>query len=643
MNRETLVKASVLKIGNVVSVEGRFVKIKVDKAKNASHLLYDGETLKNVSVGSYIKIAKGFEQIVGKIEGEYIAEDRTFIPKEYRDEKEKIRRILNVSLLGFYKNGEFQRGIRELPLLDNECFLLDEIEFAEIHNFVTPKDEPLEIGSLAMEKGMSVAVGLNSLFASHIGIFGNTGSGKSYTLAKLYHELFAKFKSSEAFKRNAYFFLIDFNGEYVNGDGNQRDNVIVDERLKNIFRLSTRPDEANDNRDRYPITSEMLNDPVIWMIVLEATEKTQAPFLRRSMTSGFIEEKVSNRDDAEAFIKELILAVTTYKDRTLERALVINLLNDVNDATTSYSTGFDNPIQFFDRHLKYHNQNSEFYLEERTGTTYSSDANFRTKVENALNGIQIHVDRANPIEKIRLKVIFNYYYEIIRGYSNKEHISPLVKRLERRIDDLAKVITVKDDGLTDGAKNFTIVSLKDVNVHMRKMLPLLFCKHLYEKKKEEGCKDKFLNIIIDEAHNILSSSSQRESEQWKDYRLETFEEIIKEGRKFGVFLTLASQRPYDISQTIISQLHNYFLHRLINNKDIEAIEKTVAYLDKVSFDSLSILPTGTCVLAGLVAQIPVIVDIGIIDEKYKPFNQTIRPTQYWVDDEGGDDDFDIFT
>ena len=78
----------------------------------------------------------------------------------------------------------------------------------------------------------------------------------------------------------------------------------------------------------------------------------------------------------------------------------------------------------------------------------------------------------------------------------------------------------------------------------------------------------YLNLIIDEAHNILSEESQRESEQWKDYRLETFEEIIKEGRKFGVFLTLASQRPVDISPTIISQLHNYFLHRLINEQDI---------------------------------------------------------------------------
>jgi DNA helicase HerA-like ATPase len=66
---------------------------------------------------------------------------------------------------------------------------------------------------------------------------------------------------------------------------------------------------------------------------------------------------------------------------------------------------------------------------------------------------------------------------------------------------------------------------------------------------------------------------------------------VKEGRKFGVFLTIASQRPHDISETIVSQLHNYFLHRLVNNLDVHAIERAVAYLDAVSFESIPILGT----------------------------------------------------
>jgi hypothetical protein len=164
---------------------------------------------------------------------------------------------------------------------------------------------------------------------------------------------------------------------------------------------------------------------------------------------------------------------------------------------------------------------------------------------------------------------------------------------------------------------------------MRKILPLLLCKQLYEEQKEKNSETTYLNIIIDEAHNILSRDSDRESEQWKDYRLETFEEIIKEGRKFGVFLTIASQRPSDISSTIISQLHNYFLHRLINNNDILAVEKTISYLDKLSFEYLPILPTGTCILAGLTAQVPVVIDIGKIEDKYEPNNKTRSLIKNW--------------
>jgi DNA helicase HerA-like ATPase len=191
---------------------------------------------------------------------------------------------------------------------------------------------------------------------------------------------------------------------------------------------------------------------------------------------------------------------------------------------------------------------------------------------------------------------------------------------------IKRLIEVSDRPLM--ASPFTVISLRHVNLEMKKVLPLLICRQLYDDKKQPGAPE-YLNIIIDEAHNILSTSSARESEVWKDYRLETFEEIIKEGRKFGVFLTIASQRPHDISETIISQLHNYFLHRLVNNLDIMAVERAVSYLDKVSFESLPILPTGTCVLSGISAQIPLVVTIDTIPERHEPNNRTITLVDKW--------------
>jgi len=169
---------------------------------------------------------------------------------------------------------------------------------------------------------------------------------------------------------------------------------------------------------------------------------------------------------------------------------------------------------------------------------------------------------------------------------------------------------------------------------MRKVVPMLLCKYLYDHKKaSDGNNRYYLNIIIDEAHNILSTESTRESEVWRDYRLETFEEIIKEGRKFGVFVTIASQRPHDISPTIISQLHNYFLHRLVNSLDIAAVERAVSYLDRVSFESLPILPTGTCIISGVSTQVPIVVQVASLPFEAEPNSRTLKVSEDWLSEE----------
>jgi len=616
---------SIFRIGKVISVEGRSIKVKVDKTKNSSNLIYKGELIKNVSVGGYIKIIKGFTKIIAKVEGEFITEDKQFQKKAYTSGKEKIDRILNVSLLGFFKGNNFERGIKELPLIDNECFLLHNREFNQVHNFIKDNDVPIMIGVLSLEKGQEIKVGINGLFASHIGIFGNTGSGKSYTLAKIYRELFKVYRKSRKFKKKAKFFLIDFNGEYADPLA-RKNHVIIDSKYKNTYCLSTRTNTG----DKFPITKETLNDPDFWVVFLEATEKTQTPFLRRAIDNTYIAPKIKVESELKTLIGQMVLEVTTEGDRNLEKTVVMNLFKELHDCLNNNSS-IQTLLSDYERNLKYHSGQNKFYYESGGVRIYSDNSNYQIQVVNQkIEALQIDTSQITPVDEIRLQITLQYYSDIIRGFSNKEHLAPLIKRLDKRVDDLKKVIKVIDEEEIDTKRNFTIVSLKEVNMQIRKIFPLLLCKKIYKEKKELNNEESYLNIIIDEAHNILSENSERESEQWKDYRLETFEEIIKEGRKFGVFLTLASQRPADISATIISQLHNYFLHRLINNEDIKAVEKTISYLDKVSFEYLPILPTGTCIMAGLLANVPVVVDIGKIEpKKHEPKNKTITLVDKW--------------
>ncbi len=624
MNDDSLLKDSIFKIGKVISVEGRVIKVKVDKSKNSSNLLYRGELLKNISVGGYVKIAKGFIKIIGKVDGEFVTEDKQFAEKSYKNEGDKISRTLSISLLGFFEGQNFERGIKELPLIDNECYLLEKDEFDQVHNFIKGTDEPIYIGVLSLEKGQRIGVGINSLFASHIGIFGNTGSGKSYTLAKIYHELFEKYKDNNGFKKKAQFFLVDFNGEYDHPNG------IVEEKYKNIYKLSTR---LGQESKKFPVSEETLNDPIFWAIYLEATEKTQTPFLRSVMTSRAL-KRIFEGDNFNANLRtklySMVKETIDKKDKNLGSKIFIELFSDLYTSVNNFEK-LEDAKNILSEKLGF-NGTTGSYMNIGATDQYGQEG-INTDILQPLKGIIDELEfNHSSINLIRLKVVIKYYDDIIKGHANREHLSPLIKRMDSRYPELEKVIEVKDVQTQDSNNikpNITIVSFKDVeDIHIRKILPLLLCKSLYNEKKKKH-DNTFLNIIIDEAHNILSDDSERESEQWKDYRLETFEEIIKEGRKFGVFLTIASQRPSDISQTIISQLHNYFLHRLINQEDIKAVEKTISFLDKVSFDYIPILPTGTCILAGLLAQVPVVVDIGEIEKKYAPRNETMTLIDKW--------------
>ncbi len=613
---------AILNIGKVIAVRGRTVDVLVNKAKNTSILLYEGEIINNVSVGGYVKIGKGFSELVGKIDGEFVSEDKNFVSKSYRNEKDKIRRILNISLLGYFDGGNFRQGIKELPLIDNECFLLKQDELDAVHNFIKKingkPDVKLTLGKLANETGKTIEIGVNSLFASHIGIFGNTGSGKSYTLAGLYHKLLCKFKSQDNFKSNAKFVIIDFNGEYLTGL--DTDSIIVEKQYKNIYNLTTKTRSPR----KYPISETEIKDNDFWAILLTATEKTQKPFLKRALTNEFYFNHFASPDGVRFAISNIIESLIVKK---VDKGDILQFLHELKHALQQ-KIELQYLIDDYQANLQWHSQQNKFYYDFPTGgKIFDDDSKFAYQIiRYKINEIGL-LKQWSYLEKVRLKIVFQYYNELAKFNLNSEHISPLIKRL-KKIEELDRVIEISDKA---SHTLFDVISLSDVNTEMKKVIPLLICKQIYDKKKSERNPTKYLNIIIDEAHNILSYSSQRESETWKDYRLEMFEEIIKEGRKFGVFLTVASQRPSDISDTIISQLHNYFLHRLINNRDIQAVERTISYLDKVSFEALPILPTGTCILAGLSAHVPVIVEIDKIDEKYEPRNKTIKPTDYWVD------------
>ena len=280
------------KIGQVIEVRGQKLRIRVFENKNSNILIYQGQVIKNVSVGSFVKIPKGFTNIIGRIDGEYIQENKLMGSSNdqcrFAKESETIDRIIEVSIMGVLNDGRFQRGLIDIPLVFSDAYILTDAEVRKIFEFSSDISTSVCVGSINDYKEEKLYISANALFASHIGIFGNTGSGKSNTLAKLYTECFQRFKEMPGFSKSR-FIIIDFNGEYTEAFDD----------TKRVYRLSTRVDTG----DQIPIHRSFLEDVELWAIICEATEKTQKPFLSKSID---LYRRLRETDNLMQYIRGMI-------------------------------------------------------------------------------------------------------------------------------------------------------------------------------------------------------------------------------------------------------------------------------------------------------------------------------------------------
>jgi len=605
MSSSKQIANSILRVGEVVEVIGRKILVRVTKNKNLTDLFFDGEFVRNVSVNSYVEIRKGFVTLIGKVEGERIEEER-IDESISRSNLDRNLRTLTISLVGFIdKDGVFFGGTRELPLIGNEAFLVTGKRIHQIHNLVRDNGASVSFARTEAED-YRIEFPVDGLFNSHIAIFGNTGSGKSNTLAAMFGSFVRtmEIRNENEFRTRCKFLLFDFNGEYAH------EKCITPN--KKVYNLSTK----QGGGDRIPVSQESLLDNEIIAILADATEKTQKPFLKRAVSTYKYVFREGAQDSEEHFrnlLRQRVTQILQMSDK-IRADLLFDYLRDILPAVNAAGE-----IEDLSEDLDWHNYSAEFKWRTNGAFLKTNPQNIpQTIVYNRIAQFAFDKDLLSRL------IVFMYLQlisDVLTNRAQNEHIAPAINKLKSKRSDIEKVLD------TTGAaefwsKNFVVVNLNGVNLEMKKTIPLLISKREYQLHKDQGV-GYSLCIIVDEAHNILSTASTREAESWKDYRLETFEEIIKEGRKFGVFVTIASQRPNDISPTITSQAHNYFIHRLINQKDLATIASAVSYIDQLSEESIPALPTGTCIFSGTAGQMPIKICVDKLADEERPKSGTL--------------------
>ena len=588
-----------IRVGEVIAVHGTKVVLRIDEQSSKETLFHGGEKFKGVSIREYLGIQRGFREIVCMGEGEFLDESRM----ETGDGRPAYVRKVEARPIGFFDRVGFTHGIKYLPMIQDSAFLLPEERIRSI--FDRSSGGEFKIGCMLKE---DFAVGLpwRRLFNSHIGIFGNTGSGKSNTLAKLYTVLFDQKLSAIAGKSR--FIILDFNGEY---GGEQ----LAPADQKAVFQLSTLTDpDPHDHSARFPLEPQEFWDLETMSLLFQATVNTQRPFLRR-VISG--KEKYGAK----------LASLATYAKVKFRQAFCAG---EVRPATldlmrTVAKRANNQAIHDLLQKVTWHHKTARFYYNgafiDPDGASY--DAQIAPTVDT------LDVQDLDEFDQLVLRVNLQLMSDLNAGHVQFEHIQPLLKRVESSLTSLRKVLVIASAPVPD--KLLTVISLRRCNNEAKKVLPLLFAKHYYNAHKVtvKAPPDRTIHLIVDEAHNVLSDQSTRESESWKDYRLEQFEEIIKEGRKFGMFVTIASQRPADISPTIVSQLHNFFIHRLVNDRDLFLIDNTISTLDVMSRGLIPGLAQGCCVVTGTAFDLPMVIQVDRLPSGKQPASDDVDLEKLW--------------
>lgn len=250
-----------LRVGQVVEIKGKKVVCRIFENKNGPFVFINGEIIKNVTIGSYVIIYVGFNLIVGKIEGEYAIEKGT--KNILYNEIELISRKIEISIFGTFENNKFSLGISSMPLINSDVYIAPKYLLDKMFMFNLDDKGTEELSVIVgndVNSELIITESIDKLFANHIGIFGNTGSGKPNTLAYLYTQLF----NTLSFDLKHQFVFLDFSNEYSECFTSN----------KTVVHLS------NCDGEKLYLPQVIVFNIDFWNNLLDVAEKTHKPFIK---------------------------------------------------------------------------------------------------------------------------------------------------------------------------------------------------------------------------------------------------------------------------------------------------------------------------------------------------------------------------
>ena len=603
-------------IGRITSISHNNVIAELYQNLGNYVTLYDGIRFVG-EIGSYVAI----DDINRRIIAEIIAVDEKSDVLSEKLNKAGSHRFLRISLIGEISNGKFNFGVTKMPPIFSEIMIISESDLKlmldinendiEDENGKT-KITVLPIGTSVIFPEYQVKVKLDEFFGFHFAVFGNTGAGKSNTIARMIQEVFSKTNYSA---KGARFIVFDSNGEYESAFKNLGvTNQDIDVKL-----LSISPD--SDNRLQIPVWALSVDD---WAVLLHASEKTQVPIISRALdmirifdaddqnensrkvrnhiVASVIKDVLSSNENPTTQSAKILMILNKFPtpDIKLETVINTNADADVNkdsrgNNTTPTTVSISNAVS-----LSYAKMYAPVSLMEYCNNFILPNIN---DLFNNKSNIPYSLKRFT--EAIEFAVLYEGSINSSRIY---EYTSTLVTRLKHlaeseqggffsktdfsSIDEYIKNIIGKSQLL-----NIDISNLDDTATEV---VTKVFSKMLFDYLRSLTPRNSMpINLILEEAHRFVRSDM--------DYGVlgyNIFERIAKEGRKFGLLMGISSQRPSELSRTVVSQCSNFIIHKIQNPDDIHYISRMVPYMNQGMVDRITYLRRGYALVFGTAINLP---------------------------------------
>ncbi|EPN7764748.1 ATP-binding protein [Vibrio cholerae] len=634
-----------LRIGTVGFVSPSEIRVSLEIDSPDSVSLQGGSPRNFPRINSYVLINSDDGFLVGQVE--WIAVENSPYPKRrglqdfglidlpFPLKKLSINPVGTLRVDRKNEGFKFTRGTDAFPSVGDSVLLPTDQQLKSI--IESGDNRRVKIGDSPLANNAEIKVDPDRLFGRHIAVLGNTGSGKSCSVAGLIQwSLDAVLQQGQT--PNARFIILDPNGEYSRAFG-------PESKYKGkLLRV-----EANTDAEEIELkVPSWLWNSSEWAAFTQASSKVQLPLLRRALRA--MRNDILAEDDVTIQAKHFCgILLVSIRQLASQGQIYVNggHAKGFVESLTSWTNSLSTLNEKIDKKPFDHLINTiNGYLSTRTGVQWpakpevSDTDELIRELKNAhavLGGDEQELLPKSEDSPIRFKCddFVAYLEALAQETGTEQFVEFLLTRIRTMLGD-TRISAVTNDSeepisLTtwldtflgkDRQGSITVIDLSLVPNEIIHLVTAVISRVTFEalqRYRRLHGKPLPTVMVAEEAHTFIKRYKEdSESQSVSDVCCKVFEKIAREGRKFGLGLVVSSQRPSELSPTVLSQCNTFLLHRISNDRDQEQVHRLVPDNMRGLLRELPSLPSRHAILLGWASELPILVRMRELTEKQRP-------------------------